>query len=180
MKIGEVLTCPGLTVPSTRCCWGQHAPHCPMTWAILIETLCFLPLMTTTSSAGSLTYNVPLGLKSAFKRAISLVLSSPAWPYWRKFGLNRLFRPLFPVNLRKQMSYVQIFHRCSHHCIALDLLGHLKMGSFLIIVVKLYTYIYSDVKIYEKPNIFAIILDLHVRREIRFNDCFLDLRPLVK
>ena len=35
-------------------------------------------------------------------------------------------------------------------------------------------------EIYEKLNIFAIIIDLHVRREIRLNEQFLDLRPLVK
>ena len=49
---------------------GQHAPQFPMTITILIETLCFLPLMTTSSSTGILTYNMPLGFKSTSKRAI--------------------------------------------------------------------------------------------------------------
>ena len=52
------MTCTGLTMPSTRC-WSfitqmKHTPHCSMTGTILIETLYFLPLMTTKSSAGSL------------------------------------------------------------------------------------------------------------------------------
>ena len=47
---------------------GQHAPNCLMTSTTLMYTLCSLPLMTMTSSADSLTYNVPLGLKSPFKR----------------------------------------------------------------------------------------------------------------
>ena len=40
------------------------------------------------------------------------------------------------------------------------------MGSFLIIFVKLYSYMSE---IYVNTNIFTIILDFPVRREIRFN-----------
>ena len=54
------------------------------------------------------------------------------------------------------------------------------MGSFLIIVVKLYSYKDSDVGNIEKSNIFVIILDLGVRREIRFNQQFFILRPILK
>ena len=35
-------------------------------------------------------------------------------------------------------------------------------------------------EIYEQSNIFAIIVDFFVTREIRFNQRFLDLRPHVK
>ena len=68
MEIGEVLTGRDVLSFITE---GQHAPHYPMTGAILIETLCFLPMMRTTIIPGSLNYNVSLGLKSPFKRAIS-------------------------------------------------------------------------------------------------------------
>ena len=51
----------------------------------------------------------------------------------------------------------------------LNLLEILEMGSFLIIVVKLYSYVDSDVGNLQKSNIFTIILDTHVRCEIRFN-----------
>ena len=64
MEIGEDLTGRDALSFITQ---GQHTPHYPMTGKIMIETLCFLPLMTTTSSPGILTYNVPSGLKSAFK-----------------------------------------------------------------------------------------------------------------
>ena len=43
---------------------GQHAPHCQMTGAILEETLGFLPMTTTTSRAGNLTYTEPFSYLS--------------------------------------------------------------------------------------------------------------------
>ena len=44
------------------------------------------------------------------------------------------------------------------------------MGSFLIIVLKIYSYIHRMSEIYEKSNIFAIIVDLFVRHEKQFKD----------
>ena len=50
------------------------------------------------------------------------------------------------------------------YIITLNLLGLPDMGSFRIIVVKLYSYIDSDVRKIKKTNIFTIILDTGVRR----------------
>ena len=44
-----------------------------------------------------------------------------------------------------------------------------QMGSFLFIVVKLYSYKDSGVRNLRKFKYFAIILDISVTREIRFN-----------
>ena len=53
--------------------------------------------------------------------------------------------------------------------IALNLSGLSEMGSLLIIVLK-YTATKTGVsEIYEQSNIFAIIVDLFVTSEIRFN-----------
>ena len=76
----------------------------------------------------------------------TLMLSGPAWPYWRKSGVNRVFKTTISGRFAKRLSYVQSSHRCSHLGIALNLSGLSKMGSFLIIVVKLYSYKESDVR----------------------------------
>ena len=97
-----------------------------------------------------------------------LVLSSPTGPNRHKSGVNRLFKTTISSRFSKRLCYVQSSHRCSHLGIALNLLGLLNMYSFLIIVLKLYIYIDSDVGNVRKPKISAIILDPFVRREIRF------------
>ena len=74
-----------------------------------------------------------------------LVLSGPAGPIWHKSGLNRVLYPTFTGRFAKRPSYVQSSHRCSHLGIALNLLGLSEIASFLIIVLKLYSYIESDV-----------------------------------
>ena len=67
------------------------------------------------------------------------------------------------------MSHGQSSHRCSLLRIALNLSEPTNMGSFMNVVVKLYRYKDSDVGNIQKSNIFAIILNLFVRREIQFN-----------
>ena len=54
------------------------------------------------------------------------------------------------------------------------------MGSFLIIVVKLYSYKDSDLGNIQKINIFAIISDLRVWREINLTRIFYTLDHLWK
>ena len=73
------------------------------------------------------------------------VLSGPAGPYWHKSGLNCVLYPTVSGRFSKRPSYVQSSHRCSHLSIALKLSGLSEMGSFLIIVVNLYSYKDSDV-----------------------------------
>ena len=89
-----------------------------------------------------------------------LVLSSPAGPNRHKSGVNRLFKTAISSRFSKRLSYVQSFHWCSHIGIALKILVSPKMRSFLTTVVKLYSYIDSDVGNLRKSNIFAVILDL--------------------
>ena len=55
----------------------------------------------------------------------------------------------------------------------LNLSGPPKIGSFLIIILKLYSYKDSDAR-----NIRKIILDLCIRHEILFNSCFLGLHVM--
>ena len=74
-----------------------------------------------------------------------LVLLGPAGPYWRKSGVNRVFKPTISGRFAKRLSYVQSSHRCSHLGIDLNLLGISEMGSFLIIVLNLYSYKDIDV-----------------------------------
>ena len=69
----------------------------------------------------------------------------------------------------KRLFYVQISHWYSHLGIAFNLWGTRNMGSFPIIVVKLSRYKDSDVRDLQKIKYFAIIIDLRLRREIRFN-----------
>ena len=76
---------------------------------------------------------------------ISLVLPSPAWPYWRKSGLNRCFCTTISSIFAKILCYIQSSHWCSLLKISLNLSGLQNMGSFLLIVVTLYIYIYSDI-----------------------------------
>ena len=77
--------------------------------------------------------------------AMSLMLSSPAWPNRHKSVIHRLFNTNILIWFSKRMSYVQSSHHCSHIGISLNLSVPLKMGSFLSIVVKLYSYIDFDV-----------------------------------
>ena len=83
-----------------------------------------------------------------------LVLSSPAWPYWPKSGVNRLSRPPFIVNFSKRPFYGQSSNYWIHLFIALNLSGSSKIGSFLIIVLKLYCYKDSDVGNFRKMKYF--------------------------
>ena len=66
------------------------------------------------------------------------------------------------------MFYGKNSHQCIILRIALNLLGSSNMGSFLTIVVKLYSYIDSDVGNLQKIKYFTIILDTRIRREIKF------------
>ena len=65
-----------------------------------------------------------------------------------------VFRPLFPVDLQNGLLMGQSSHRCSLIIILLNLSGILDMGSFLTIVVKLYSYIDSDVRNLRKYEYF--------------------------
>ena len=78
--------------------------------------------------------------------SLLLVMSGPAWPYWRKSGVNRVFNTTISGWFVKRLSYVQGSHQCSHLYIDLNLLGLSEIGSCLIIVLKLYIYKYSDVR----------------------------------
>ena len=67
------------------------------------------------------------------------------------------------------IALVQSSDRCSHIGIALNLLGLSDMGSFLIVVLKLSSYNDNYVGNLRTIKYFAIIEDLFVTREIRFN-----------
>ena len=73
-------------------------------------------------------------------------------------GINRRFYITISSRFAKQLSYVKNYHRCSHIGIAMELLGHAKMGSFLFIVVRLYSYIDSDVGNLRKNQIFLRLI----------------------
>ena len=83
-----------------------------------------------------------------------VVLSSPAGPNRHKSGVNRLFNTTISDRFAKRLSYVKSSYQCSHLGIALDLLRHRNMGSFLSIVRKLYSYIDSDVRNLRKIKYF--------------------------
>ena len=66
-----------------------------------------------------------------------LVLSSPAGPNQHKIGVDHYFYITISSRFLIQMSYVKSSHQCSNLGFALNLSGPSKMGSLLIIVVKL-------------------------------------------
>ena len=77
----------------------------------------------------------------------ALLLSSPACPNWYKSAT-------ISSQFAEQLSYGQIFHCCSLLRILFNLPVYLIMGSFLIVVVKLYSYKDSDVGNIRKTKYF--------------------------
>ena len=76
---------------------------------------------------------------------------------------------VLPGTFAKRPSYIQSSNRCSHLGLALNLLGISDMGLFLNTVLS-YTATNTVMsEIYEQSNISAIIVDLFLTREIRFN-----------
>ena len=99
----------------------------------------------------------------------NLVLPSPAWPYWRKSGLNPCFWTIISSQSSKRPCYVRSYHQCILLRISLNLSWISKMGPLPIIFIKLSSYKDSDVGNIRKSNFLTIILDTRVRCEIRFN-----------
>ena len=85
-------------------------------------------------------------------------------------GQNCVFKATISSRFAKRLSYGTISHWCSLLKIDLNLSEPPKMGSYLIIVIKLYRYKDSDVGNIRKIKYFHDynILDPHIRREIRF------------
>ena len=100
---------------------------------------------------------------------VGLVLSCLACPNWHKSGQIRVFKTTISSQFSKQLFNRKSSHRCILLRIDLNLSGPPKMGSLLIIVVKLYSYKDSDVENIQKINLFSVILDLRVMREIQYN-----------
>ena len=75
----------------------------------------------------------------------NLVLSSPARPQRHKTGLNRCFQTTISSRFKKRLSCGKMPHQCIFLRIPLNLSGLPNMGSFLIIVIKLYSYIDNEV-----------------------------------
>ena len=100
---------------------------------------------------------------------VPLVLSGPAGPNWHRSGINRVLYPIVTGRFVKRPSCGQSSHRCSHLGIALHLLVILDMRSFLIIVVKLYSYKDSDVGNLQTFKYFRDYVVFFITREIRFN-----------
>ena len=76
----------------------------------------------------------------------TLVMYGPAWPYWHKSSINRCFKTNILSWLAKHPYYARDSHWSSIIKLPLSYKGVLEMGSFLIIVVKIYRYIDGDVE----------------------------------
>ena len=73
------------------------------------------------------------------------MLSIPAGPNRHKSGQNRVFKTIISGQCLKRLSYLKSSHWCNHLEFAQNLLGPQNMGSFILIVLKSYSYRDSDI-----------------------------------